>query len=262
MQQSISSNLQKTHIEVRNLDMVYGDYVVMRDLDFKVKESNIFMIMGGSGCGKSTLLKHMIGLINPTRGEIYYQGINFTQAEEEERNIILRRIGVLYQSGALWSTMTLRENIAFPIEQFTKISTKEIDEIVKLKLSLVGLKGFEDFYPSQLSGGMRKRAALARAMALDPKVLYFDEPSSGLDPVSARRLDRLMLELRDSLGTTLVVVSHDLDSILELGDDSIFLDPQSKTMTASGSPKELLKNPPNHAVKEFLTANKLENIKI
>lgn len=249
---------KKPHIEVKNLDMVYGDYVVMRDINFKVERGSIFIIMGGSGCGKSTLLKHMIGLITPEKGEVYYNDINFYQSDEQVRDDILRQFGVLYQAGALWSTMTLKENVAFAMEQFTKLSEKDIDEIVSLKLSLVGLQGFEDFYPSQISGGMKKRAGLARAMALDPDILFFDEPSSGLDPVSARRLDRLMLELRDSLGTTLVVVSHDLGSILDLGDDSIFLDAQSKSIMASGPPRELLKNPPNEEVKSFLSASSLK----
>jgi phospholipid/cholesterol/gamma-HCH transport system ATP-binding protein len=243
------------HIRVSHLDMAYDDYVVMKDLNFEVKRGSVFIVMGGSGCGKSTLLKHMIGMIPPARGEIWYNGIDFTKTEGEERDEMLRRFGVLFQGGALWSTMTLKENVAFPLEQYTKLSSKEIEEIVKLKLALVGLDGFEEFYPSQISGGMRKRAGLARAMSLDPEILFFDEPSSGLDPVTARHLDRLILELKESLGTTFVVISHDLSSILALGDDSIFLDPETKSIGAHGSPKNILKNPPDQKVKEFLTAD-------
>ena len=192
--------------KIESLTMAYGDYVVMRDLDFSVKRGEIFFIIGGSGCGKSTLLRHMIGLAKPAAGRILYRGEDFSGATEERRLEILREFGILYQGGALWSSMTLSENIALPLTEFSGISEREAAEIADLKLALVGLNGFGGFYPSEISGGMAKRAGLARAIALDPLVLFFDEPSAGLDPVSSHRLDRLILQMRDSLGATVVVV--------------------------------------------------------
>jgi phospholipid/cholesterol/gamma-HCH transport system ATP-binding protein len=240
-------------IEVRNLDMAYGDRVIQRNLTFTVGRGDIFIIMGGSGCGKSTLLRHLIGLIEPARGEVLYDGQSFWGAEAAERDRMVKRFGVLYQSGALWSSMSLAENVALPLEQYTTLSPRAIRELVSLKLSLVGLAGFEDFYPSEISGGMCKRAGLARAMALDPDILFFDEPSAGLDPISARLLDELILELRDSLGATLVVVTHELASIFTIGTNSVFLDAESKTMLATGNPTTLLKESPNPTVRRFLT---------
>jgi phospholipid/cholesterol/gamma-HCH transport system ATP-binding protein len=240
-------------IQVKNLTMAYGDYVVMRDLDFAVRRGDIFFIMGGSGCGKSTLLRHMIGLNEPSRGEVWYGDVNFTAASDEEREPIRRRFGILFQSGALWSSMTLAENVGLPLEQFSRLTAAEIGEAATLKLSLVGLKGFEEFFPSEISGGMQKRAGLARAMALDPDVLFFDEPSAGLDPVSSHLLDDLILSLRDSLGATVVIVSHELASILSIADDCIFLDTEVRTMSARGNPRALLANPPNENVRRFLT---------
>jgi phospholipid/cholesterol/gamma-HCH transport system ATP-binding protein len=246
------------HIEVRDLTMAYGSFVVMRDLNFTVQRGDVFVIMGGSGCGKSTLLRHMIGLIEPARGEILYDGVNFTKAPSEQRETILRRFGVLYQSGALWSSMTLAENIGLPLGEFTDLSPSEISEVAALKLALVGLKGFEDYYPSQISGGMQKRAGLARAIALDPDILFFDEPSAGLDPVSSRLLDDLILALRDSLGATVVVVSHELPSIFAIANNSVFLDAKTHTMIASGDPHEMLAHSTEARVKEFLTRGKAE----
>ena len=240
-------------IEVRNLDMAYGDRVIQRNLTFTVGRGDIFIIMGGSGCGKSTLLRHLIGLIEPARGEVLYDGQSFWGAEAAERDRMVKRFGVLYQSGALWSSMSLAENVALPLEQYTTLSPRAIRELVSLKLSLVGLAGFEDFYPSEISGGMCKRAGLARAMALDPDILFFDEPSAGLDPISARLLDELILELRDSLGATIVVVTHELASIFTIGTNSVFLDAESKTMLATGNPTTLLKESPNPTVRRFLT---------
>jgi phospholipid/cholesterol/gamma-HCH transport system ATP-binding protein len=228
-------------IEVRDLEMRYGSYVVMRDITFKVADGQVFIIMGGSGCGKSTLLKCLIGLKEVTHGEVLYHGQSFSKATQEEREQLQRTFGVLYQSGALWSSRTLAENVALPLEEYTQLSAKEIRELASLKLSLVGLKGFEDFYPSEISGGMRKRAGLARAMALDPATLFFDEPSAGLDPISSRRLDDLILQLRDSLGTTVVVVTHELASIFAIADTAIFLDAETKRMIVQGDPKELVK---------------------
>jgi len=240
------------HIQVRDLSMAYGDFVVQRDLDFDIRRGEIFIIMGGSGCGKSTLLRHLIGLMPPASGSVLYGDLDFWALDEAKRMQIKRRFGVLFQQGALWSSMTLAENIALPLSFYTKLAARVINELVSLKLALVGLSGFEDFYPSELSGGMRKRAGLARAMALDPEILFFDEPSAGLDPLSSRRLDDLILELRDSLGATIVVVTHELASIFAIGDDAVFLDAQSKTMIATGKPKDLV-NAENETVRSFLT---------
>lgn len=241
------------HITVRDLTMAYGDFVVMRDLNFTIGHGEVFIIMGGSGSGKSTLLRHLIGLEEPAKGEIFYGEENFTRADEAGRRRILCRVGVLFQSGALWSSMTLAENIGLLLEDNTDLDPDEIREVASLKLALVGLKGFEDYYPSEISGGMKKRAGLARAIALDPEVLFFDEPSAGLDPVSARRLDELILELRDSLGATVVVVTHEVASILTIGDNSIFLDTDTRTIIARGNPRELLAHCDNSKVRAFLT---------
>jgi phospholipid/cholesterol/gamma-HCH transport system ATP-binding protein len=227
-------------IEVKGLEMGYGTYVLMRDIDFSVAAGEIMVIMGGSGCGKSTLLKYLIGLKEVEKGEIIYHGRSFSKASEKEMQEMQRTFGVLYQGGALWSSLTLAENVALPLEQYTSLSPKEIMEIVSMKLALVGLKGFEEFYPSEISGGMRKRAGLARAMALDPALLFFDEPSAGLDPLTSVRLDDLILRLRDCLGTTIVVVTHELPSIFAIADTSIFLDAETKRMIAHGDPKELV----------------------
>jgi len=248
-----STQTQNNPIQVCDLTMAYEDFVIMKDISFEVKRGSIFIIMGGSGSGKSTLLKHMIGLMPPRRGKIYYDGIDFTDCDMDLRKKVLRRMGVLYQSGALWSDLSLLENVTIPLQEFSPFSVRDADEIGRLKLALVGLKGFEDFYPSQISGGMRKRAGLARAMALDPEFLFFDEPSAGLDPLSSRRLDDLILELRESLGTTVVVVTHELDSIFAIGDDSLFLDPLSKTAVARGNPRELRDHSNHPAVQCFLT---------
>lgn len=245
--------METAAIKIENLTMAYGDNVIQRDLTFEVPEGKVTVIMGGSGCGKSTLLRHMLGLVEPKKGRVLYWGEDFWGADEARRLSIMRRIGVLYQSGALWSSMTLAENVALPLKEFTRLTEREIQELVSLKLALVGLAGFEDFYPAELSGGMRKRAALARAIALDPEILFFDEPSAGLDPVSARRLDELILELKESLGATIVVVTHELASIFAVGDHSVFLDSVEKTITAMGPPKDLLAHPPNERVREFLT---------
>jgi len=240
-------------IEIRDLTMAYGSFVVMRDINAKIKRGEIFIIMGGSGCGKSTLLRHMIGLKQPAKGEIYYDGTPFWQADETSRQEKLRSFGVLFQSGALWSSMTLAENIGLALGEYTDFSSAEIRDIARLKLALVGLKGFEDYYPAEISGGMCKRAGLARALALDPDVLFFDEPSAGLDPISSRNLDELILQLRDSLGATFVVVTHELASILTIADNSVFLDSDTRTMRASGNPRELLKHSSDPAVQQFLT---------
>ena len=241
------------HIKVTDLTMAYGSFVLMRDLSFTIFREDIFIIMGGSGCGKSTLLKILVGLKSPAAGDVVIDDHNFWQMMPADRESIMRRFGILYQSGALWSSMTLADNIALPLEQYTALNKKQIREIASYKLALVGLAGFEDYYPSEISGGMRKRAGLARAMALDPDILFFDEPSAGLDPVSAKRLDDLILELRDSLGTTVVVVTHELPSIFAIATNSVFLDVDTKTMAASGDPRRLLEETDNPNVKQFLT---------
>lgn len=240
-------------IVVRDLTLAFGSFVLQRDLNFTVGRGDIFVIMGGSGCGKSTLLRHLIGLQAPARGDVLYGDVNFWDLDPEERERFMRRFGVLYQSGALWSSMTLAENIALPLGEYTGLDPAAIRERVSLKLALVGLAGFEEYYPSEISGGMRKRAALARAMALDPDILFFDEMSAGLDPISARRLDNLVLELRDSLGTTVVAVTHELPSIFAIANNSVFLDTDAKTMLASGDPKMLRDGCPDPKVRNFLT---------
>ncbi len=245
-------------IEVRGLTMAFGNKVVMRDLDFAVAEREIFIVMGGSGSGKSTLLRHLIGLQEPAAGEVIYQGMNFTRASDQAREVTMRGFGVLYQSNALWSSMTLAENIGLPLSQFTDLSPAEIRDLASLKLALVGLKGFEDYYPSEISGGMQKRAGVARAIALDPAILFFDEPTAGLDPTASRMLDDLILELRASLGATVVVVTHDLASIFTIGDNCIFLDTETRTIGARGKPKELLTHTDNPRVRQFLTRGEPE----
>jgi phospholipid/cholesterol/gamma-HCH transport system ATP-binding protein len=246
-------NSPTPHIVVRDLTMAYGSFVVQKDLSFTINRGDVFIIMGGSGCGKSTLLRHIIGLKPPAKGSVFYNDVDFWQAAPAERDRIMRGIGVLYQKGALWSSMTLAENVALPLREYTDLRPEQIRELVALKLALVGLAGFEEYYPSEISGGMQKRAGLARAMALDPEILFFDEPSAGLDPVSARLLDELILELRESLGATVVVVTHELASIFTIGNNSVFLDPEAKTMIAAGDPKKLRDDTSNPKVRTFLT---------
>ena len=246
-------NNSQPHIIVQNLTMAYGSFIVQQNLTFTINKGNIFIIMGGSGCGKSTLMRHLIGLQAPAEGKVLIGGQSLWDADPDERELIMRRFGILYQQGALWSSMTLAENVTLPLEEYTDLNAKEIKEIVSLKLALSGLAGFEDYYPSEISGGMRKRAALARAMALDPEVLFFDEPSAGLDPISAKLLDDLILELRDSLGATVVIVTHELASIFAVGNNSVFLDPETKTMIAVGNPNTLLAESNDPKVIKFLT---------
>ncbi|WP_454060962.1 ABC transporter ATP-binding protein [Candidatus Nitrospira salsa] len=250
-----------THITIQNLTMAYGDFVIQRDLDFAIHRGDIFIIMGPSGCGKSTLLRHLIGLKPPATGDVLYEGKSFWNAEALRRERMMRRFGVLFQSGALWSSMTLAENIGLPLTEYTKLTRHEIREIVALKLALVGLAGFEEYYPHEISGGMQKRAGLARAMALDPEILFFDEPSAGLDPISSRRLDDLILELRDSLGATVVMVTHELASIFAVGTNSVFLDVETKTMLAVGPPRTLLQESSNPQIQTFLTRGETEGVK-
>jgi phospholipid/cholesterol/gamma-HCH transport system ATP-binding protein len=243
---------REAHIEVRDLTIAFGERVILQDVTFTVRRGDIFVIMGGSGSGKSTLLKTMIGLLEPAAGDVLYNGESFTHAEPQARSKMLCGFGVTYQKGALWGGLTLSENIGLVLEQYTDLPAAEIRELAAFKLSLVGLAGFEDFYPAAISGGMQKRAALARAMALDPEVLFFDEPSAGLDPPTSRRLDELIVELRDSLSATVVIVTHELASLLSIGDNGVFVDPQEKTMIAQGSPSELLESCQDERVQQFL----------
>lgn len=258
--QTVSGNGAKPHITVKDLTMAFGSFVLMRDLNFSVNHGDVFIIMGGSGCGKSTLLRHLIGLEEPAQGEIFYGDENFTKADPAKRQEIIRRMGVLFQSGALWSSMTLAENVGLPLGEYTDLRQDEIREIALLKLALVGLKGFEDHYPSEISGGMQKRAGLARAMALDPEILMLDEPSAGLDPISSQLIDDLILELRDNLGATIVVVTHELASIFAIGNNSVFLDAEAKTIIAQGDPKGLLAHSRDPTVHRFLSRGEEERL--
>jgi phospholipid/cholesterol/gamma-HCH transport system ATP-binding protein len=231
--------------------MGYGGRVVMRGVNFEAAGGSVTAIVGGSGCGKSTLMRHMVGLLEPLSGEVYYGGESFTKAAPGRRAEMLRRFGVTYQQGALWSDMTLIENVSLPLEQYSPLSAAEIRDLARLKLALVGLSGFEDFLPSDISGGMRKRAALARALALDPDVLFFDEPSAGLDPVSSRRLDELILRVCESTGAAVIIVTHELASLYAIASQAVFLDAATRTMTAVGDPKDFRDNPPTPAIREF-----------
>jgi len=239
-------------ITVKDLTMAYGDQVVMHDLNFEIQDKDIFVIMGGSGCGKSTLLRHLIGLREPAKGAILYEDKDFTATPPDERGPFFQRFGVMYQSAALWSSLTLAENIAMPLEESSKLPAKTVRDLAAYKLALVGLSGYEDFYPSQISGGMKKRAGIARAMALDPDILFLDEPSSGLDPLSSRRLDDLILGLRDSQGSTIVIVTHELASIFSIANNGLFLDTATHTQGALGNPSELRDHSDNPAVRLFL----------
>ncbi len=247
-----AAKTEQAQIAVRDMTMAYGDFVIQKDLNFEVRRGDIFVIMGGSGCGKSTLLRHLIGLKPPARGDVFYDDVSFWQGSDAERDLMKRRFGVLFQSGALWSSMTLAENIGLPLRQYTQLSEADIRAVAAWKLALVGLTGFEDYYPNEISGGMKKRAGLARAMAMDPDILFFDEPSAGLDPISAKLLDDLILELRDTLQTTIVMVTHELASIMAIGTNSVFLDPETKTQLATGNPRELRDHCPDERVREFL----------
>ncbi len=240
-------------ITVEDLTMAYGARVIMQNVSFTINYGEIMIIMGGSGCGKSTLLRHMIGLKMPYRGRILFGVADISRVDDAQRRRLLASFGVLYQGGALWSSMTLEENVALPLGEFTDLDARAIRDLVSLKLALVGLDGYQSYYPSEISGGMRKRAALARAIALDPEILFFDEPSAGLDPVSSRRLDDLILEIRDTMNTTIVVVTHELASIFAISDNAVYLDAVTKTMLACGDPRDMAKDPPDPRIYEFLT---------
>jgi phospholipid/cholesterol/gamma-HCH transport system ATP-binding protein len=223
----------------KGLTLGFGPRIVQRDLTFSVRRGSVFAIMGSSGSGKSTVLRAMIGLLRPLAGSVLVDGEDLWAAPPQRRREIGRSFGILFQSGALWSSMTLAENIALPLQMFTSLDRAAIDGLVRLKLTLVGLGGAATTMPSELSGGMVKRAGLARALALDPDIFFFDEPSAGLDPVTSRRLDELILELRDGLGATIVIVSHELASLFGICDDGVFLDAETKTLVAHGAPRIL-----------------------
>lgn len=239
-------------IDVHNLSIGYGARPVQNDLNFTVKKNDIFFVVGGSGCGKTTLLKSMIGLLPPSQGDVIYEGVAFYASDHERQLALLKNWGITFQTGALFSSMTLAENVALPMQLYTKLSAAQIKEAVAYKLALVGLAGFEAFYPSELSGGMHKRAGLARAIALDPKLLFFDEPSAGLDPISSMRLDELIVQVCGALDSTVIIVSHELPSILTIGTHCIFLDSESKTMLDSGNPKVLAESSASIKVRNFL----------
>jgi phospholipid/cholesterol/gamma-HCH transport system ATP-binding protein len=248
---------REIRIRVDGLTLGYGERLVLKDLSFDIRRGDCFVIFGGSGCGKSTLMRCLIGLLPPLEGQVLMGDESLWEVDDRRRSELMRGNGVMYQSGALWSSMTLAENIALPLEQYTDLTSDQIRELADYKLALVGLADYGDYYPAEISGGMRKRAGVARAIALDPEILFFDEPSAGLDPLSGRRLDELLLMLRDSLGTTMVVVSHDLASIFTIGDDAIFLDADSRTALATGHPQRLRdQGPPK--VRAFLTRGEVE----
>ncbi len=240
-------------VGVEDLECRYGETIVLSGVSFSVREGELFFVIGGSGCGKTTLLRHLIGLMKPAHGIVRYFGENFTNEDLETRRDLLKTFGVLYQNAALWSSMTLGENVALPLEQYTALNRREREEIVSLKLAQVGLAGYEDFFPSELSGGMRKRAGLARALALDPRIVFFDEPSAGLDPVTSRKLDELVLQIRETLGTTMIIVSHELASIFAIADRVIMLDHDARGIIAEGRPRDLAAASDDPRVREFLT---------
>ncbi len=248
----IDVSLASPAIEVEHLMAAYDGNVVLKDVSFSVRRGEIFFIIGGSGCGKSTLLRNIVGLNPPRQGEVKFFGHSFTQADAATRRARLKTFGVLFQSGALWSSLTLRQNVALPLEEYTLLSRREINEIATYKLSQVGLSGFEDYFPAEISGGMKKRAGLARALALDPAIVFFDEPSAGLDPVTSRKLDELIVQVRETFGTTIVVVSHELASIFGIADRVIMLDRSAQGIVAEGHPRELALNSRDPRVSEFL----------
>lgn len=240
-------------IKVDGLACGYGERIILKEINFEITSGEIVFIGGGSGCGKSTLLRHLVGLNPPLAGGISYFGESFTEAAPMHRRELLRTFGILYQSGALWSSLTLRQNVCLPLEEYTDLTRSERESLATYKLSQVGLDGYEDYYPSEISGGMKKRAGLARALALDPAIVFFDEPSAGLDPITSRNLDDLIVEIRDTLGTTCVIISHELASIMSIGERIIMLSKETQGIIADGDPRKLAHVSENPDVREFLT---------
>lgn len=249
-------------LEIQNLTVAFGPRVIQHDLRFSVRRGSIFAIMGNSGCGKSTVLKTIVGLLRPSAGTVLVAGEDYWAASDDRREEISRRFGVLFQSSALWSSMTVAQNVALPLQMFTTLSPDATNVLVQLKLALVGLAADASTMPGALSGGMRKRAALARAIALDPEILLFDEPSAGLDPATSERLDELIVELSTGFGATVVMVSHELSSLFAICDDGIFLDGETRTAIAHGSPRELRDTCGHPTVRAFMHRERLDSTRI